>query len=257
MYCPVIVAGSSHSTTNDSRATARNSESPAVDLRPSASASGFPRSASTQAEPAQLALSQSDAAIREASSTEFSSIQASGSNYSIWPEDLVNRSSDRISLEPDATFERVDDITSAANMLSQVTLGEYHSARLAVHDRSDTSSPSAVSNSELDEDDDYNREGDRQPYRRSLPSRRSTSADLYPQHVHHPVLWTSNSHEEVNMNRDNVIAHKHGWKGSSTGEPVQGEGQDIPMVNGHSEGHEPVANRIPNEIVMHVSHPRT
>lgn len=167
-------------------------------------------------------------------------------------------SSSRISRDPDTTYERDGDTASIAHTVSQLTLGEYHSSRLAVHDRSDTSSPSGVSTSEEDEEDNLDREDNPNPYRISIPSRRPATTEPYPRPVQARALWTSNSDEEINMDRDNVVAHKHGWKGSSMkATQTEGEGVSeskatfVPATLG--EGDEAAANRLPNEIIMNVS----
>lgn len=56
----------------------------------------------------------------------------------------------------------------------------------------------------------------------------------------------------MDVDRDNVIAHNHGWKGSNA-YASQATGQPD-MFAGAGEVEEAVANRLPNEIIMNVSH---
>jgi hypothetical protein len=211
-------------------------------LNASASSSAIQPSNSNSTLPASLSTStRSSDAIREGPSTEFSSLFASDSSYSIWPEDLAV-----VFPDPGTTNAEDGDNASIANTISQLSLGEYHSSRLAVHDRSDTSSPSGVSTSEEDEDDN----SDQNPYR-IRNTRRPATAEPYPRSTQARVLWRANGHEESDVDRDIVVAHKHGWKGSNAN-AVQREEQDMAESG---EGEEAVANRLPNEIIMNVSIP--
>lgn len=170
------------------------------------------------------------------SSTDLS-LNASSSDYSIWPEDLVVPSASRLDQAP-GNVRQDEDIASATNNLSRMSLGDYHSARLAVHDRSDTSSP--VSNSEEDEED-----GGRSQVERLRPA----TTVAHSKHGQSRTIWTSNSEEELDIAHDPVIAFKSGWNASDAADAVSGDLRN----GGLREEEEPAADRIPNEIIMHVS----
>lgn len=242
---PTLVTGTSGSSSSNPTVEAPNDKSSG--LNDSASAPALQPAPSNSTLSSSLATSQrSRNTVQSAPSPEFSSLYASDSSYSIWPEDLAVASS-RVF---EAATDGDGDSTSVTNTISQLTLGEYHSSRLAVHDRSDTSSPSGVSTSEEDEDDN----SDRNPSRTSIPPRRPATAGSYYRSTQARVPWKAKGDEEMDVDRDNVIAHNHGWEGSNA-YASQATGQPD-MFAGAGEVEEAVANRLPNEIIMNVSHPK-
>jgi hypothetical protein len=221
-------------TTAESDISALNERPPIPSRVPTASSSSI--DAPQHLTATQSTIQTDDGNTLSVSSTDLS-LNASSSNYSIWPEDLVIPTANRLDPEA-ANFRQDEDIVSATNNISHMSLGDYHSARLAVHDRSDTSSP--VSNSEEDEDDGC---------RSGIQSRRSASAVMHSKHGQSRPIWTSNSEEELDTAHDGEIAFKSGWNASDAADAVS---QDV-GDEGSREGEEPAANRVPNEIIMHVS----
>ena len=142
-------------------------------------------------------------------------------------------------------IEQDDETVLPTNSLSRISLGDYHSARLTMHDRSDTSSP--VSNSEEDEEGTQ-QDSRRQPYLKGHSHGRSVA--VAPQSRNGRAIWNSNSEEDFDTAHDNEIAFKPGWNTSDAAVVMPLEDGSVEELK---EWDEPVANRIPNEIIMHVS----
>ena len=142
--------------------------------------------------------------------------------------------------------EQDDETVLPTNSLSRISLGDYHSARLAMHDRSDTSSP--VSNSEEDEEDEARQDSRRQPYPKEHSHGKSVA--VAAQSRNGRAIWNSNSEEDSDIAHDNEIAFKPGW---NTSDAAAIPPQENVSVGELREWDEPVASRVPNEIIMHVS----
>ena len=183
--------------------------------------------------------------IPSASSTDLS-LNASSSNYSIWPEDMSASTTNGHAQEPEAIDQDEEEILPM-NGLSRMSLGDYHSARLAAHDRSDTSSP--VSNSEEDEEDRVGQNRDRRTYTREFSHSRSEIAAVQAKNGR--AVWNSNREEDFETAGDNEITFKSGW---NTKDATLATSQEKDSDVEPGEGDEPAASRVPNEIIMHASH---
>ncbi|KAJ9101185.1 hypothetical protein QFC21_003404 [Naganishia friedmannii] len=170
-------------------------------------------------------------------------------------------------------MEEQTDIADGANAdggqeimegLTRFTLGDYHSGRLARHQRSETSSPSAVSNSDYEEDDeDEKRDGGSLGKKiRSVldPARQSTISKSESTRKAKRVLPTSISDEEAEDDLNDVATFKEDWHASGSTEtgqsnnsastPFQHEQYATQSIR--NEERDPVASRVPNEIIMHI-----
>jgi hypothetical protein len=195
-------------------------------------------------------------------------LNPSDSNFSIWPEDMLDRSSRAESME-----EQTDLVESAnaeggneiLDGLTRFTLGDYHSGRLSRHRRSETSSPSAISNTDEDEDDDDNKDDDHLGKKtRSVPdlsARRSTTLKTESMRKTKRAIPASHSDEDVEDDLNDVATFKEDWHASGRTESRQSDNVAfLPNQHEHymtqsmrNEERDPVASRVPNEIIMHVS----
>ncbi|KAJ9110655.1 hypothetical protein QFC19_001484 [Naganishia cerealis] len=226
--------------------------------QPSSAANAFPDDPMSSDQPSEDFAAESTfsnvhriEAIPEAASSDLSYVNASDSNFSIWPEDVLNTST-RGSSEDQMTMIGGGDEFSVTDGLARFALGDYHAVRLApLHDRSDTSSP--VSNSEED-DDERLREN------LGLPVGHPTQSIRRVKRAAHESM----SDEDTENDPDDIATFKEDWHTSTSGRTDEGELKSHSLIPDPQTAHaaepirieenEPVAAMIPNEIIMHVSH---